>query len=352
MYSLKILALAVILACAAAAQTGTPAGPSSAGKPAAAAAAPAAVPDSEPVITIENLCAQAKPGPACKTVITKGEFERILNSVRPNLPPGARMQIAQKYAELLTFAEKGENAGVEKTAEFQEQLRLMRIQALASGYSRYLQDKYTKVSDAEVEKYYKENLPAYEEVTVRRIYIPKPPTGGDKKPPLDEAATKAMAEKLQARAAAGEDFDKLQEEAYTAANPGASRNAPSTSLGPRRRGQLPPAQERAIFELAAGKVSSLMDEPAGYFIFKVESKEVLPLEKVKAQIARQLEEQKMRDAIQETVSSVKTSYNENYFKVPAEPGPAPATPDTKETGPHPPAAKSNPAAAPASHQAK
>jgi hypothetical protein len=66
------------------------------------------------------------------------------------------------------------------------------------------------------------------------------------------------------------------------------------------------------------------EEPAGYFLYKVESKQVVPLEKVKAQIAHQLEEQKMRDAIQQTVGSVKTTFNQNYFKVPAtQEGPVP-----------------------------
>ncbi len=320
MYSLKIFALAAVFACAAAAQTEKPAPPASAEKPATPAPAAAPVNASEPVITIENLCPDPKPGAPCKTVITKGEFERILSAVRPNLPPGARMQIAQRYVELLTFADKGEQAGLEKSPEFKEQLQLMRMQALAQAYNRHLQEKYANVSDADVEKYYKENQPAYEEVTLRRIYIPKPLKDAEKKQPLDEAATKALAEKIQARAAAGEDFDKLQQEVYIAVNPETPKGAATpTTLGPRRRGQLPKDQESAIFELAPGKVSQIMDEPAGYFIYKVESKEVLPLEKVKAQIARQLEEQRLRDAIQNTLSSVKTNFNEAYFKVPAAP---------------------------------
>ncbi len=339
MYSLKILALAAVLACAATAQTGSSTQPAAAEKPTTPAPAAASVDASAPVITIENLCPKPTPGRACQTVITKGEFERILGAVRPNLPPGARMQIAQRYAELLTLAEKGQQAGVANQSEFQEQIKLMRTQALAQAYSRYLQEKFAKVSDADVEKYYKENLPAYEEVTLRRIYIPKPVTNGEKKPMLDEAATKAMAEKIQARAAAGEDFDKLQQEAHTAANPDGPKTAMPTALGPRRRGQLPKTQESVLFELAPGKVSPLLDEPAGYFIYKVESKQVLPLEKVKDPIARQLEEQRFRDAMQEALGSVKTTFNEAYFQVPAASETTPAVPPAK--GAEPPVVKGN-----------
>ncbi len=95
MYTLKIFALVAVFACAAAAQTAKPAAPSSAEKAAKSPATPAPADASEPVITIENLCPNPKPGAECKTVITRGEFERILGAVRPNLPPGARMQIAQ-----------------------------------------------------------------------------------------------------------------------------------------------------------------------------------------------------------------------------------------------------------------
>ena len=341
MYSLKILALAAVFACAASAQTATPATPAAAEKPPAKAPS-AAQPDSEPVITIEHLCRTPKPGAACKTVITKGEFEKMLNSVRPNLPPAARMQIAQKYVELLTFADKGEQAGLENTPQFREEVKLMKMQALAGAYNRHLLETKAKVTDAETEKYYKENLPAYEEVTLKRIYLPKPSATGEKKPPLDEAGTKDLAEKLQARAAAGEDFDKLEQEAYAAINPAGAKNAPSTEVGPRRRGQLPKTQESAIFDLGAGKVTPVLEEPSGFFIYKVVTKETVPLDKVKPQIERQLEEQKMRDAVQETLGSVKTTFNDAYFNVPAGPQALPGVPGPKdkpaESTPKPPAA--------------
>ena len=355
MHCFKSFALATVLVCSAAAQTTPPAHTAPAHKsspPAKPAAAATAHDASEPVITVENLCPAPKPGAECKTVITKAEFEKLLNAIRPNLPASARMQIAQKYVELLTFADKGQQAGLDKSPEFKEQLELMRMQGLAGAYNHYLQEKYAKASDAEIEKYYQENKASYEEVTLRRIYIPKPGTAGEKKPPLDEAATKALAEKIQARAAAGEDFDKLQQEAFAAANPEAPKDsAPPTSMGPRRRGQLPAQQESTIFALDAGKVTPVIDEPAGFFIYKVESKQVMPLEKVRSQIARQLEEQKMRDAIQQTVSSVKPTFNDKYFKVPAEGEPAagPAPPKSLENVPAPNSKAPTPAAPPSPH---
>ena len=351
MHCLKTLALAAVLAGAAAAQTAAP--QASHPKKAEAPAASSAPQDAnEPVITIENLCAKPKASAECKTVVTKAEFDRILGTVKGNVPPNARMQLAQRYVELVTFADKAEQAGLEKSPEFQETFKLLRMQALATAYTHHLQDTAAKVSDADVEQYYAQNKPAYEEVTLKRIYIPRPVSRGDKKPPLDDAATKALAEKIQARAAAGEDMDKLEQEVYVAENPDASKDtAPPTTLGPRRRGQLPATHESKIFDLAAGQASPLLEEPSGFFIYKVESKQVLPLAQVKPQIARQLEEQKMKDAVEQTISSVKATFNDSYFKPPVEPGARPLPHGAKEPGQPPAGGKpSTPEAPPASQQ--
>jgi hypothetical protein len=91
-------------------------------------------------------------------------------------------------------------------------------------------------------------------------------------------------------------------------------------------------------------VSRLIEEPAGFFIYKVESKQQLPLTQVKSQIERQLEEQKMRDAIQKTISSVNATYSDTYFKAPAENEPKTGAPKPATGEPAPGAEK--PKAAP------
>lgn len=360
MRMIRILAVLISMGGVVAAQTGpshpSKSTPGTAKKP-AAAKSPAG--SNQAVITIENLCPAAQPKPKpCRTVVTQGDFERLLSALGGNVPPARRMQLANRYAELLTFATQAEKAGLDKTPEVQDQIeqqrkqlqeegRLRRLQVLAVTYDRFLRAKYGKVSDAEIEQYYNDNKAANDEVTVKRVYIRKVLPQGEKKPALDEAATKALAEKIRERAAAGEDLDKLQQEATAAVTPEAAKlPAPQTSMGPRRRGTLPPHQESQIFELSAGQVSPAFEEPTGFFVYKVESKRVVPLEgELKTQIARQLEEQKVKDAIEKTLGQVKTTIDEAYFKPPATaPAPAqapPAAPAAEEKG----AAKEAPAAA-------
>jgi len=329
------------------------------GKPAAPAQSPSAkqqaaeaqevAPDAV-VITIKGLCstpapkaaasktahasAAAKPA-ACQTVVTKKELEMVIETVRPNLQPAQRRMLAQQYVELLVVANAATKAGTEKDPKVKEQLRLQKLQILATAYSKERQQKEAEVPEADIEKYYKENAAKYEQAKLLRIYIPMVTEEG--KPP-DTAASKALAEKIQQRAAAGEDFDKLQKEAFSAAsNKG---TAPPVDLGERRRGTLPPKQEDAVFGLKVGEVSAALDEASGYYIYKMVSKDAVPLDKVHDEIKGTLGREHLRESMEKLRSSVESTFNPAYFgsaappetggeihpPAPGRPAPAPPTP--------------------------
>ena len=338
------------------AQAKEPSKPATAPAPSASgmheAAEAQAVPPGAAVITIKGLCAAAAPKPAasktaagsaaakpapCQTVITKKQLETLIETVRPNLQPPQRRMLAEQYVQLLVVANAASKAGIEKDPKVQEQLRLQKLQVLATAYTKEQQKKEAEVPEADIEKYYRENVTKYEEAKLQRIYVPMVTEEG--KPP-DAAATKVVAEKIQASAAAGEDFDKLQKEAFTAA--GNKGTAPSVDLGERRRGTLPPKQEEAIFKLKPGEVSAALDETSGYYIYKVVGKDNVPLDKVHDEIKGMLGRERMRESMEQLRTSVDTTYNQAYF------GSAPPAPPTGEMRPptRPPAAPA-PAAAPA-----
>jgi hypothetical protein len=285
-----------------------------------------AVPPTAPVITVNGLCASKpaasstakagtaaqKPAAACKTVVTKKQWEDLVKTVRPNLPATAQRPLAQEYVAFLTLADAGRNAGLEQDPEVREKLRLSRMQILASAYTQKLQKKYADVPASEIDAYYKQNSKQFEEVTLKRIYVPKP-AAAEGKPP-DDAASKTLAEKIRERAAAGEDFEKLQKEAFEGtSNKG---TPPPTSLGGKRHGTLPPKQEEAIFNLKPGEVSPVYEEASGFFIYKVESKGTAPLNDVKPEIQRILETEKLRSALEKLKGSVRPAFNDQYFGPP------------------------------------
>jgi len=320
------------------------------------------------VITIKGLCSTSAPKPAasktappaakakpatCQTTVTKKQLELVIEAVRPNLQPSQRRNLAQQYVELLTIANAASKAGLEKDPKLKEQLQLQKMRLLATTYTQDLQKKEADVPEADIQKYYKENVSKYEEAKVQRIYVPMVTEEG--KPP-DTAASKLVAEKIQQRAAAGEDFDKLQKEAFSAT--GNKNQAPPVDLGERRRGTLPPKQEEAVFNLKPGEVSAALDEVSGYYIYKMISKDTVALDKVRDEIKGTLGREHLREKLDQLRNSVEASYSTAYFGSPAaspppaggelhSPAPAPSAP-APAAAPAPPA---QPAATPVAPEA-
>ena len=145
----------------------------------------------------------------------------------------------------------------------------------------------------------------------------KKPLTPEERQKAGEAAMKKVAESLQKRAAAGEDFDKLQKEAYAAA--GIKGNAPPVKMDKARRTSLP-ATQAAVFDLNQGAVSDLLTEPSGYYIYKMIAKRTLPLDAVKGEIKNTLSSQRFRDSMQGIQQQATPELNDNYFGATRPPG--------------------------------
>ena len=140
-----------------------------------------------------------------------------------------------------------------------------------------MQEEADKVPPQEIDEYYKKNPEAYEQFSLDRLFIPRykqaklrtkteakePEKLTEEQQKAKEAAEKAkqeqgeqelnkLADSLRERAAAGEDFAKLQKEAFEAA--GMKVDNPTVNLPKVRRTGLPPAHA-AVFDLKVGEVS-------------------------------------------------------------------------------------------------
>jgi hypothetical protein len=316
---------------------------------AASTKAPQVSPDAA-VITIKGLCPSSAEGqtgaPNCKTVITRSQFEAILDALQPNMPMRVRRQFATRYANALVMSRKAEEMGLDKGPEFEERMRLQRIQVLSQELNKEMQDKASQVSDQEIQDYYRTNLDKFAEVDVDRIYLPKmqqrastaaaakdKDDDDDKKPGAavgpkgaedSGQAMKTEADKLRARAAAGADFAKLQVEAFQAA--GLKSNAPNVSLGKIRRNALPPDQA-SVMDLKPGQISPVIADQSGYFIYKVKSADTMPLDQAKEEIKGILRSQRMQDETKQLQDSATTTLDEAYFGPEQPPrGPMPGGP--------------------------
>ena len=297
------------------------------------------------VITIPGTCDTQEAGKAkasdCKTVITREEFEQLLNAVAAGAPPATRRQLATRYANGIVMAHQAHEMGLDQGPRYEELLKITRIQVLSQELVKHLQEKSSAISDKEVEDYYHSNAPVYQEADVQRLYIPRTRQPDAKEKLSDEEAKKrdqesqdAMkkeAESLRARAAGGEEMDALQKEASTMA--GLSTSTPNTKLGKVRRTTLP-ADQSSVMDLKAGQVSEVFSSPGGYFVYKVVETNMLPLERVREEIRGTLRSQRMKDSMAAIQQASTPQLNDQYF------GEAPGTPQAPPKGEVKPPAKS------------
>ena len=355
---------------------GQPGRPNMGGPPAAAGLPDTAesVPATAAVLTITGVCkpqprpAAAKAGAAatkpaaktapadCKTVITRAEFEKLVDSISTRPNPQLKRQLATAYPGILAFAEAAQKQGLDKTARFETEMKFARLQILGKELRDQISEKAAKVSDEDVDSYYQAHLATYQEFNVDRVFVPhfRPAApeakvelkdekeGKDTKDEKDAKLTpeqqqkaKAdteleeakLAESLRTQAAAGEDFVKLQKEAYDAA--GMKMDAPPINLPKVRRNGLPPGQV-AVFDLKEGEVSQVISDPGGHYIYKVKAIVQMPLDdQLKNEIHSMLQGQRQREEMDKYQKSYTVQTNEAYFGPPAPAGPPQRMPPSR-----------------------
>ena len=277
-------------------------------------------------------------------MITKAEFEKLASGVAPNMTPQLKKQLASVLPRLIAMSDAAKKRGLDKTPQFEETVKFAKMQILTNELQRKIQDEAAKVPKEDIEKYYKEHPQDFEQYNVDRLFVPrtKQPeaegkededkddklTDEQKQAKEDAEKTKAeqgeqemtkLADSLRARAAAGEDFMKLQKEAFDAA--GMKIESPTVNLPSVRRTGLPPAHA-AVFDLKAGEVSQTISDAGGHYVYKIVSKEVLPLDsKVEGEIHSKLQNERTRKMMDEVNNSFKVDTNEAYFGPPGPGGP-------------------------------
>jgi hypothetical protein len=305
----------------------------------------AKVPMDAPVLTLKGFCpgrnpaSKVGPSSSCQTVITRAQFEKITAAIRPNtLSASVKQQLASLYPRLLVMSGIAEEQGLDKQAPYDEMILFSRMQILSQGLTRKLQEESANISDDEVADYYQKNPEVFNEYTLERLIVPlrKPSVASEiaesrkaandndqaRSGPIKESAEEVaserdlgeLAQSLQARAAAGEDFMKLQQLAFESA--GSKVTSPTTRMDKVRRSMLP-ADQSTIFELKVGEVSQVITDPGGHYIYKLEAKGRLTMEQAKSEISDTLKSQRMKQAMDKIQGSYTTETNDAYFAVPA-----------------------------------
>jgi hypothetical protein len=338
------------------------------------------VAESAAVITIKGVCAAtpktaaasktaaaAKKPADCQTVITRAQFEKLAKALQqgPNpLNAQQKRQLASQLPGVIAMSEAAKKKGLDKSDGYLETMKFVKMRILAQRMQDSVREEADKVPPEKIAAYYKDNPEAYEQFSLDRLFVPKmkQPSAEDKEAKEDakeseklteeqqkakEAAEKAKQEKgeqeltdlaasLQKRAAAGEDFVKLQKEAFEAA--GTKVDNPTINLPKVRRTGLPQGHA-AVFDLKVGEVTAVISDNGGHYVYKVVNKEVLPLDQVQEEIHNKLKAELQKEMMDKYNNSYQTVTNEDYFGPAPPPGPArrprmtpPPTPQAQPQG--------------------
>jgi hypothetical protein len=279
-------------------------------------AGPESVAPDATVVVFHGVCPNdvAAASGSCTTTITKKEFNSILDGM--NLAtqlstPAAMRNFAETYMQLLALASAAEKAGVDKDPRFEQLMRVARMRALADTYRHTLDEKYSNPPAEEIQAYYQQNAAKYEALKVERIIIPN--ANSSRTPAARAEFDKKfhqLADDIHERAARGEETQKLQDEAYKAL---ALPSPPKTDLGMKRMGSLPAGIERDLSALRPGEVTKLESEMSGLNIYKLRSRDTIPLEFVKAEIIHDLRQKNIEAAMKAISGSVHADFNDQFF---------------------------------------
>jgi hypothetical protein len=320
---LRIVLTIALAATAVQAQTASP----SASSP--RTAQQAYVSPGDPVITIHGLCAGSKKLPgapdakSCTTIISRKELDDLLDATKDPqnpMPWASRAYIARQYAEYLTFEPVATQAGVQNEAGFKALMRLRYIHTLEAWYEHDLEGSVTPPSSQEIETYYKAHLPEYEQADVHRIFIPNADPNVANPEEFAKKA-RAVADEMRERAAKGEDPDTLERAIDGAL--GLNYPPTRTEIGNRRKSSFPKPIDDDVFSLQPGQVTKIEEEHGGFAIYRLDSKQTLPVAQVQGDIVGKMNTEKINAEMSAIRGSVGVNLNDDYFNRTSAPSSAP-----------------------------
>jgi hypothetical protein len=237
------------------------------------------------------------------------------------MPQQMRQQLADQYPQILFMAQEARKRGLENDPHYQAVLKFTKMELLRMELQRSMEEQAGKVPEAELQDYYQKHKGDFEQAAILRVFVPKsrqtdtPSNGATpedmQKAREDSTATMAkVADDLHARAAAGEDFDKLQKEAYGAA--GAKATVPPTLNPKARRTNLPTAQS-SVFDMKPGELSPVINDPQGYVFYRMQSKTTLALPEVREEIKTTLRNARLQSVRSKMENAVSADLNKDYF---------------------------------------
>ncbi|HOD35128.1 MAG TPA: peptidylprolyl isomerase [Syntrophales bacterium] len=247
--------------------------------------------------------------------ITRADIEALISFYPPNQQAIIRMDpkneeaLLNNYVAILAVAETARRQGFDKEKNMRKQIQILSDEHLAKNYVQKNVIAKVKVSDKDVEEYYKNNPKEFEKpetVKVRHILIGfKGEMTDDQKKEL-----RKKAEDVLKKAKGGDDFAKLASE-YSD-DPGSKTKGGELGYFP--RGNMVPEFENAAFGLKPGEISDVIETPYGYHIIKAEDKKAAEMpafdsikDQVRVKATQAAEQKRVNDFVEKAKKDTKTT---------------------------------------------
>lgn len=282
----------------------------------------AEVPATTTVVTLKGVCKAAEKAQTqeCKTVLLRGELDRIVTQLAPSAPRHASpQQIAINYVRVLAAASMAEDRHLDRdpavAKDLQELQRFPREEVLAKAFYKQVEEQAANPPLTKMQQYYAAHPLQFEEGELWRLSIPKS-AATEGRTHMDPAELKAVMDGMHRQAVLGYDFDQIQLQAYKDLH--INRVAPSTKLTAARRSNLPPDQA-AVFDLQPGEVTEVIDSYTSLVILKLVSKGTASFDSVAPEIRDQLRQSLVEQALQAASKQVTAEFNLKYIGTSTQP---------------------------------
>ncbi len=245
--------------------------------------------------------------------VTEGEFQAAYSQLPEDMQrqfasEQGKQAFAEQVVRLKILEQEGRKLGVEKDPRVAGQLAADHTNILAAATAQKL---VPLPSNTAVQKFYDENKKNFAAMELSHILIAYqggavPPKAGAA-PSQPEALKKAQSIAQQLKG--GADFAKLARQ-YSDDASSAERGG---LLGPFSPGMLPPEIESHVFQLQPGQVSDPVPSRFGIHIFKAGAQTAQPLEQVRQNISRRVQQQSTLEKVEQMRKGAKVDFDPKFF---------------------------------------
>lgn len=245
--------------------------------------------------------------------ITKQDAQIFVRATAPGasfekLTPEQQKMITNRLVERVLFVEAAKKEGIEKTADYKENLEKLKEELLVSLWMKAQMDNAI-VSDSEAKEFYEKNKDKFkvpESVHARHILV------------TDEKTAKEIIDQLKTLkgVALKEKFIELAKEKST--GPTGPKGG---DLGTFTRGQMVPEFEEAVFKLKNGEITVVpVKTQFGYhviFLEELKPEAVVPFDQVKEKIIQTLKQKQFQTKLAEVAKELKSKAKIDIKEAPA-----------------------------------